>query len=116
MRLVSAIEPYALHLGIPTDQLIDDIFDRKGLRYCTFKLNKMSPDLRKVIEITIDAINRALERISLADIEINSEGMADSDRQSQKEETKEEEEEAIKVEPSKHDECVTVRDFQKSIQ
>lgn len=69
VRLVSAIEPYALHLGIPTEQLIDDIFDRKGLRFCTYKLNKMSPDLRKVIEITIDAINRALERISSRDFE-----------------------------------------------
>lgn len=63
MRLVNSLEPYALHLGIPTDQLIEEIFDRKGLRYCTLKLNKMSPDLRKVIEITIDAINRAMLRI-----------------------------------------------------
>ena len=39
------------------------VFERSALRFCTLKLSKMSPDLRKVIEITIDAVNRALIRL-----------------------------------------------------
>lgn len=63
-RLVSAVEPFALHLKIKTQELMREVFDQTALRFCTLKLSKMSPDLRKVIEIAIEAINRASLRIS----------------------------------------------------
>ncbi len=78
----------------------------------------MSPDLRKVIEISIDAINKAVKRIG-DDLTVNSSSEKEKEETDEEEQSKEGEEESKeepKLEPTKNDECVTVKDFQQVIQ